>query len=229
MDLHENSHLHRCCICVIIASGLLAVGNNDFRGVCYCVSGRLPLWSIPFLRLQWHTDILCAAIHEHFHVDINSHTYIYTLTHKQTHTHKSISQTVKSKAQRWINRRTEDPRTTAITLSHDSIQGICPVTSKHALCHQARKTCLSCCPLSVMCSPTRRSKYNYSASQWTPFIFSCGKSSPGSDLNTTARSYHRIFESKAGESRGIILLWRANAFTPTQIDSPWQKRLCCLF
>lgn len=143
MDLHENSHLHRCCICVIIASGLLAVGNDDFREVCHCVSGRLLLWSIPFLRLQWHIDrcILYTATHEHIHASINSHTYIYTLTHKHTHTHmhKSISQTGKSKVQRWINRGTEDPRTTAITLSHDSIQGVCPVTSKHALCHQTPK------------------------------------------------------------------------------------------
>lgn len=36
-----TSHLHRCCICVIMASGLLAVGNDDFREVCHCVSGRL--------------------------------------------------------------------------------------------------------------------------------------------------------------------------------------------
>lgn len=80
-----------------------------------------------------------------------------------------------------------------------------------------------------MFSPTCRSKYNYSAHQCSPFIRPFSKSSSGSDLNMTAGTYNRIFESKAGESRGRILLWRANAFTPTQIDSPWQKSLCCLF
>ena len=116
------------------------------------------------------------------------------------------------------------PAATAITPLHDSdpiqTRSLSPRCEKH-VCHVAL--------WGFMCSPPHRSKYNYSASQWSLFIFSTATSSPGCDLNMTERTYHRKFESKAGESRVITLLWRANAFTPTQIDSPWQKSLCCLF
>lgn len=153
-----------------------------------------------------HTDGLYTTTHERMHASIIIPT-IRTHTNTEARTHETISQTVKSKVPRWTNRASEGPRTTVITL--------CRMTQfrEYAQSHQnmlfvtrPRKTCLSCCPLRVMCSPTRRSKYNYSATQRPPFIFPDGKSSPGSDLNMTAKTYHRIFESKAGEFRGIILL-----------------------
>lgn len=153
MVLHENSHLHRCCICVIMASGLFAAGNNDFRVVCHRVSARLLQWSVPFLGLLWHTHAYSVMPHESVHASIYSHTYI--CTHKQKHRlpHKSISQTVKSKEQRWINRGTEDPHTAEITPPHDSIQGICPVTSKHALCFQPAKNMFVMLPSWGLCIP----------------------------------------------------------------------------
>lgn len=142
MDLHENSYLHRCCMCVIMTSGLLAVGNDDFREVCHCVSGRLLLRSVPFPRLQRHTSkhrSRSILPQTSICMPVWTPTHTYTRSRTGTHTHKPISQTVKSKVQRWTNRGTEGPRTAAITPLHDSIQGTCPVTSKHALCHQAPK------------------------------------------------------------------------------------------
>lgn len=146
MDLHENSHLHRCCMCVIMTSGLLAVGNDDFREVCHCVSGRLLLLrSVPFLSpgcsdTPAHTD---RALYRHTRAYARQYglprIHTHTRSRTETHTHKPISQTVKSKVRRWTNRGTEGPRTAATTPLHDSIQGTCPVTSKHALCHQAPK------------------------------------------------------------------------------------------
>lgn len=55
IDGYRDSQVHRCCMCVIMSSGLLAVGNNDFREVCNSVTARLLLWSIPFPGLRWHT------------------------------------------------------------------------------------------------------------------------------------------------------------------------------
>lgn len=205
------------------------------RGLPLCErsSAAAAVRSFPFPGLQWHTST-------HRSCSIPPHTSIctpvWTPTHTHTHAHALRRTHINLLVRPW-KAKCGDGQTEGLKAHAPQRQPRCMTQFReHAQSHQnmlfvtrPRKTCLSCCPLRVMCSPTRRSKYNYSASQWPPFIVSDGKSSAGSDLNMTAGTYHRIFESKAGESRGIILLWSANAFTPTQIDSPWQKRLCCLF
>lgn len=123
----------------------LPFGKDDFREVCHCLSGGLLL----LLPLLWSRSFPRA----------DTTTHVSSPAHTHTHT------------QRRIGRGTEEPHTADAALLRDSIQGICTVTSKHALCHgPPRKTCLPCRPLRVMCSQSRRSECNYSASQWAPFI-----------------------------------------------------------
>lgn len=143
MDLHENSHLHRCRICVVMASGLPAVWKGWLqRG--------LPL-------SEWWSAAAAAAVVPF----LSSGRYYHTCVKSRTHTH----------THRRIGRGTEEPHTADAALLRDSIQGRCTDTSKHALCHgPPRKTCLPCRPLRVMCSQSRRSECSYSASQWAPFI-----------------------------------------------------------
>lgn len=123
-------------VCLMSETVTSALSATVWVFICYCDL-------LISLKLQWDTHThthtyrctLCTATQQLMHASMNAHTYI----HMFTHTHKSISQTVKRKVQRWTNRASEGPRTTAITLLHDSIQGTCPVTSKQALCRQDPK------------------------------------------------------------------------------------------
>lgn len=184
---------------------------GPFHSPGCCVTHR------PILYNATHGQCACQRCLQLTHTDMCARSQAQT----PTRIHSSASKRQCAVMDKQQARR---PAATAITPLHDSdhiqTRSLSPRCEKH-VCHVAL--------WGFMCSPPHRSKYNYSASQWSLFIFSSATWSPGCDLNMTERTYHRIFESKAGEFRVIILLWRANAFTPTQIDSPWQKSLCCLF
>lgn len=163
-----------------------------------------------------HTCILSSTTHRHVRASVAS-------THTYTHTHARIHSSASWKQSAVMDKKGPQSRGRSDQQRHDSdhsqTRSLSPCCEKH-VCHVAL--------WGFMCSPPHRSKYNYSASQWSPFIFSSATWSPGCDVNMRERSYHRISESERG-SPGSSFCWRANAFTPTQIDSPWQKSLCCLF
>ena len=184
MELHENSHLHRCCVCVIMTS---------WSACCWKTMTSEMSVTVWVCRCGPFLSSGCRDTHTHTHMHDTTHTgarlplphmstcmpvliHLYPHMHTGAPTHQSISQTVQRQSAglhtQGVWRPTHHSDNPPPPPPHDSTQGICPVTSKHALCRQGpRKTCLSCCPLRVMCSPTRRSKSNYSASQRPPFIF----------------------------------------------------------
>lgn len=172
------------------------------RGLPLCESSSAAVvHSYPQAALtHTRTDAYSILPHMSICISLLTPTHTYTRSRTGTHTYISISQTVKSKAQQWTNRVTEGPRTTVITLPHDSIQWICPVTSKHALFHQAPEKHVCHVALWGLCVPQLAGPCII-IQHLNGYHSSYGKSSPGSDLNMTAGTYHRIFESKAGESR----------------------------
>lgn len=78
-----------------------------------------------------------------------------------------------------------------------------------------------------MCLPPHRSKYNYSASQWSPFIFSSATWSPGCDVNMRERSYQRISESERGSQahHSVEGLMHSHPHRLTHSD----KRVCVAY